>query len=207
MPTFTEQLCDPSTTENEYPQKYWNQVRANLPVFQPDLTPTTKSIGIVPELLRKQNGCVRSSHPHLSFAAWGKFANELVGNHSFHYALGEGSPIARLYEVEGSILLLGAPLNSNTSLHLAEYRVPASMKKAKRWDVCLLVNGMRTWTHYEDIENDCEDFPSILMAYMETSGPFQRGKVGKAECFLVPQTKLVDYAIEWMTQHRKAGAE
>jgi aminoglycoside 3-N-acetyltransferase len=203
MPTFTEHLCDPSTEENEYPQEYWQQVRDNLPIFQPDLTSTTQSIGIVPETFRKQNGVRRSSHPHLSFAAWGKSAYELVSHHSFHYALGEGSPLARLYELDGYVLLLGAPLDSNTSLHLAEYRVPTSMKKAKRWDVCMHVNGVRTWTYYEDIENDCGDFPNILMDYMKTSSPFHRGRVGKAECFLIPQPSLVDYAVEWMTQHRK----
>lgn len=203
MPTFTENLCDPSTEENEYPQEYWDQVRNSLPVFHPDLSPTTKSIGIVPEVFRKQNGSIRSSHPHLSFAARGKFANELVNNHSFHYALGEGSPIARLYELEGYILLLGAPLNSNTSLHLAEYRLPDALKQYRKWDVCLQINGTRTWTYYEDIENDCSDFPDILMDYMKTNGPFCQGKVGNAECLFIPQTQLVDYGVEWMTQHRK----
>ena len=203
MPTFTEHLCDPSTEENEYPEQYWQQVREHLPIFQPDLTPTTKSIGIVPETFRKQNGVMRSSHPHLSFAAWGKFADKLVCNHSFHYALGEGSPIARLYELAGSILLLGAPLDSNTSLHLAEYRVPDTMKKPKNWDVCMHIHGKRTWTYYEDIENDCRDFPLILMDYMKASSSFQQGKVGNAECLLIPQRPLVDYGVEWMTQNRK----
>jgi aminoglycoside 3-N-acetyltransferase len=202
MPTFTEQLCDPSTEENGYPREYWEQVRNNLPVFQPDLTPATKSIGVVPELFRKQNGVVRSSHPHLSFAAWGKFARELVCNHSFHYALGEGSPLARLYELDGYILLLGAPRDSNTSLHLAEYRVPDSMKKPRRWDVCMLINGTRTWMYYEDIENDCGDFPDILMDYMKEDYPFREGKVGNAPCFLIPQPQLVDYGVEWMIKNR-----
>jgi aminoglycoside 3-N-acetyltransferase len=207
MPTFTEHICDPSTEENEYPEQYWEQVRDNLPVFQPDLTPTTKSIGIVPELFRKQNGVVRSLHPHLSFAAWGKFANELVCNHSFHYALGEGSPLARLYELQGYILLLGAPLDSNTSLHLAEYRVPNQMKKSKRWDVCLQINGGRTWTHYEDIENNCEDFPHIFIDYMKADCPFREGKVGNARCLLIPQTQLVDYGVEWMMKNRQSHME
>jgi aminoglycoside 3-N-acetyltransferase len=207
MPTFTEHLCDPSTEENGYPEEYWEQVRDNLPVFQPDLTPTTKSIGIVPETFRKQNGVLRSSHPHLSFAAWGKFANELVRDHSFHYALGEGSPIARLYELEGYILFLGAPHDSNTSLHLAEYRVPDSMKKPKRWDVCMQINGRRTWTYYEDIENNCGDFPDVLRDYRKAGGPLCQGEVGKAECFLIPQTQLVDYGVEWMIQNRKMWRE
>jgi len=203
MPTFTEHLCDPSTEENGYPREYWQQVRDNLPIFEPDLTPTTKSIGIVPETFRKQNGVMRSSHPHLSFAAWGKFANEIVRDHSFHYALGEGSPIARLYELKSYILFLGAPHDSNTSLHLSEYRVPDSLKKPIRWDVCLEINGARTWTYYEDIENDCTIFPDILKDYRKANGTLCQGKVGKADSFLIPQPQLVDYGVEWLTQKRK----
>jgi aminoglycoside 3-N-acetyltransferase len=207
MPTFTEQLCDPSTEENGYPEKYWQQVRDNLPVFQPDLTPTTKSIGILPETFRKQNGVMRSSHPHLSFAAWGRFANELVGDHSFHYALGEGSPLARLYELSGYVLFLGAPFDSNTSLHLSEYRVPDPLKKPVRWDVCMLVNGARTWTCYEDIENDCTIFPDILMDYQKANRPLRQGKVGQADCTLIPQRPLVDYGVEWLTKKRRSALE
>jgi aminoglycoside 3-N-acetyltransferase len=185
MPTFTEHLCDPSTDANEYPPEYWQQVRDHLPFFEPDLTPTTQSIGIVPETFRKQNGVLRSSHPHLSFAAWGRFAKELVGHHSFHHALGEGSPLARLYELEGSILLLGAPWDSNTSLHLSEYRVPDALKKPMRWDVCMPVDGARTWTYYEDLDNNCGDFPDILRDYIKAQGPFCQGKIGKADCLLI----------------------
>jgi aminoglycoside 3-N-acetyltransferase len=104
--------------------------------------------------------------------------------------------------LEGYILLLGAPFDSNTSLHLSEYRVPDPLKKPKTWDVCIQINGKRFWTYYDDIENDCGDFPNILMDYMKTSGPFHRGKVGQAECYLIPQAQLVDYGVEWMTQHR-----
>lgn len=207
MPTFTEHLCDPSTDENEYPREYWQQVRDNLPIFQPDLTPATKSIGIVPELFRKQDGVLRSSHPHLSFAAWGKFAKELVCNHSLHYALGEGSPLARLYELKGYILFLGAPHDSNTSLHLSEYRVSDSLKKPNNWDVCMLIDGRRTWTYYEDIENNCKVFPEILMDYRKANGPLRHGKVGKANCLLIPQRELVDYGVEWLTRTRTRQSE
>jgi aminoglycoside N3'-acetyltransferase len=62
---------------------------------------------------------------------------------------------------------------------------------------------MRTWTYYEDIENDCADFPNILMDYMSAGGPFNQGKVGNAACFLASQTQLVDYAVKWMSQHRR----
>jgi len=205
MPTFTESLCDPSTEENLYPQAYWEQVRAQLPVFDADLTPTTRSIGFIPELFRKQKGVVRSSHPHLSFAAWGRYANEFVSHHSLHFALGEQSPLARLYDRDGYILFLGAPHDANTSLHLAEYRQPEGQKKAKQWDVCLLQNGQRVWTHYEDIENECSDFPQILDDFIKTNGFHRQGQVGEADCQFLSQREMVDFAVGWMSIHRQVG--
>ena len=203
MPTFTENLCDPATEENYYPPEYWEQVRNHLPVYQADLSPATRSIGIIPELFRKQDGTLRSTHPQVSFAAWGKHKQALIDAHSFHYALGEGSPIARLYDLDGHILLLGAPLNSNTSLHLAEYRLPEAKKVPKKWDACIMQEGKRVWTQYEDIENNCDDFPQILTAYMKDGGPYREGKVGNATCYFLPQRHLVDFGVEWMTQNRK----
>jgi len=203
MPTFTESLCDPATEENYYPEEYREQVQAHLPVYQADLTPTTRSIGIIPETFRKQNGTLRSSHPHVSFAARGKGAEYLISNHSFHYALGEESPLARLYELKGYILMLGAPLDSITSLHLAEYRLPNERKKPKQWAACILQEGKRVWTHYDDIENECADFPLILQAYMDEKRSYHQGKVGNADCTLVSQPALVDFGVEWMILHRK----
>ncbi len=202
MPTFTESLCDPSTEENYYPERYWPAVRDQLPIFKADLTPTDRSIGIIPEIFRKQDGTVRSSHPHLSFAAWGSQKHLLVDNHSFNFALGEGSPLARLYDLRGYVLLLGAPLDANTSLHLSEYRLSDSKKKSKQWDVCLLQEGKRIWTHYDDIENECSDFPVILNDYIKKNLPHSKGIVGNSDSYLLPQRSLVDFGTVWMMENR-----
>ena len=205
MPAFTESLCDPSTEENQYPQEYWEEVRATLPVYSADITPVDRSIGILSEIFRKQAGSLRSAHPHLSFAARGMNASFIIDNHSFHYALGENSPLARLYQLNGYVLLLGAPFNSNTSLHLAEYRVLETLKKPLRWSVCSMVNDERTWIHYDDIENNCEDFPNILNDYIKSGGLYGNGKVGLAESYLIPQRPLVEFGVQWMNEHCREG--
>ncbi|XXY65448.1 AAC(3) family N-acetyltransferase [Sorangium sp. So ce291] len=45
-----------------------------------------------------------------------------MANHSLSYDLGEGSPLARIHELDGWVLLLGVGRGNNTSLHLAEHR-------------------------------------------------------------------------------------
>ena len=109
MPTFTEHLCDPTEGENWYPERQREFVRQHLPLYDPDLTPSDRANGILPEVFRKQEGVIRSSHSHLSFAAWGKHGHEIIDQHSLHYALGDQSPLGRLYALGGHILLLGAP--------------------------------------------------------------------------------------------------
>jgi ATP/maltotriose-dependent transcriptional regulator MalT len=49
---------------------------------------------------------------------------------SLAYGAGERSPLARVYDLDGHVLLLGVDHANNTSLHLAEYR--ASFP-GKRW--------------------------------------------------------------------------
>jgi aminoglycoside 3-N-acetyltransferase len=202
MPTFTEKLCDPAEEENYYPVEEQEFARQHLPGYHSDLTPVDRWIGIIPEIFRKQHGSLRSSHPHLSFAARGACAQALIDDHAFDYALGEGSPLGKLYRLGGSILLLGAPKNSNTSLHLAEYRQNEARKKTRHWRAPVMVDGIRQWVEYRDIENNCDDFAAILDDFIESSGCCRQGKIGGAESFFFPQRHIVDFAVQWMEKHR-----
>lgn len=54
-----------------------------------------------------------------------------MADHSLDDALGEGSPLARVYDLDGQVLLLGVGHDNNTSLHLAEYRAEFP---GRRWE-------------------------------------------------------------------------
>jgi aminoglycoside 3-N-acetyltransferase len=129
MPTHSGELSEPSYWQHPpVPEAWWQTIRDTMPAFQSDLTPT-RSMGIIPETFRKQTGVLRSYHPQVSFAAWDKYAKEITENHGLEYSLGEHSPLARLYDLHGYVLLLGVGHGNNTSLHLAEYRANYSSKK------------------------------------------------------------------------------
>ena len=49
-------------------------------------------------------------------------AEYLTGEHDLENIFGEGSPLSKLYDLDGYILLIGVDHSANTSLHLAEYR-------------------------------------------------------------------------------------
>ena len=77
-------------------------------------------------------GAVRSQHPQHSFCARGPLAQKIVEEYALHYRLGEESPLAKVYGLGGSVLLLGVGDANNTSLHLAEYRAEFAGKKLCR---------------------------------------------------------------------------
>ena len=129
MPTHSTDLSDPSQWGNPpVPESWWQTIRETMPAYAPDLTPT-RSMGKIAETFRKQDGVLRSAHPLHSFCARGPQASYIIGNHSLAYGMGENSPLGRIYDLQGSVLLLGVGHSSNTSIHLAEYRADFPSKR------------------------------------------------------------------------------
>jgi aminoglycoside 3-N-acetyltransferase len=76
--------------------------------------------GIIPELGRKRPDAIRSLHPTHSVAAIGPDAGKLTERHLEGRAFGIGSPIDRLAQTGGKVLLLGVGQTSNSTIHIAE---------------------------------------------------------------------------------------
>ena len=56
-------------------------------------------MGVIAETFRKQKGVTRSSHPYWSFAAWGAQAQTVVRSHELANGMGDGSSLARSYDL------------------------------------------------------------------------------------------------------------
>ena len=215
MPAHSGALSDPGLWENPPVPASWQEpIRNSMPPYDPALT-ATRGIGVVPELFRLFPGVRRSSHPMDSFCALGPAAEQITANQLLENGLGEAGPLARLYDLNARILLIGCGHDSNSSLHLSEHRAEWPGKKRIRQGSPMMEGGRRIWKWYEEVDLDTDDFQTCGKAFEEnTEGSgsplrpdFAIGNIGLAESRLMSHRALVDFTVGWFEANRGRGME
>ena len=202
MPTQSWKNLDPTAGVHwEEPEEWWELIRDNWPAYDKDITPTN-TMGAVAEMFRKWSGTFRSDHPARSVAANGKYAEYLTKKHDISNIFGEGSPIGKLYELDGYVLLIGVGYDKNTSLHLADARADYPSKHNNIEHSAVMENGHRVWKKYETLFVDGEDFEEIGAAF-ENVCSVHKATLGNGVIRLMKQRDLVDFAVRWIEENRK----
>lgn len=202
MPAHSGEYSDPSYWQHPpVPETWWQIIRDTMPAFDPRVMPT-RGMGRIAETFRTWPGALRSSNPQDSFVAQGRYAEFITANHALEGGLGERSPLARIYDLDGYVLLLGVPYGNNTSFHLGEYRAPGGKLIAQ--GAPILENGQRVWKTFTTLEVDSDCFDE-LGADFERVHPVKIGLVGSATTRLFSQRAAVDFAEQWITEKRKTS--
>jgi aminoglycoside 3-N-acetyltransferase len=155
--------------------------------FNPQSSPCLE-MGVVAHTFWQMASVLRSDSPH-AFAATGPEAARITAQHPLDVPHGLDSPVGRVYELDGQVLLLGVSHDANTTIHLAEYLAGVRYRRKKS---LLLNNGHRLVRfNYNEIDHCCQNF-NLVDAWLESKGLQQHGKVGHAHARLIRSQDIVD---------------
>lgn len=203
----------------QWPAAWRAAYEADLPPFDPHTAEAVHANGRLPERIRTWPGAVRSHQPEAGIVAVGRRADWLAADHPMDDAYGAGSPLAKLVEADGQVLMLGAPLSTVTLLHHAEATARVAKKRRVVYRMPLLSNGQTIWREFQDIDTANGAFPYELVAdeVATTPGigperdPFEaiarqalaagiggEGRVGAAPSVLFPARGLHRFAKTWL---------
>ena len=194
-----------------WPEAWQRAYLEELPPFDPRIAEADRDVGRLPERIRTWPNAKRSSHPEANVVAIGARAEWIVDPHPWDFPQGPGSPLARLVESGGQILVLGAPLDTITLLHHAEHLAEGPGKRFVERQMPVAEDGRRVWRTYKDIDTSAAGaFPyeEVLGpgvdAFREigeeavTAGVGRTGRIGAAESYLFEAEPLVRLAVRWL---------
>lgn len=157
-----------------------------------DPAETESRTGAVTEALRTRPDARRSQHPTHSVSALGADAAELTAHHPYDATVGLESPLHRLAQRGGSVLLIGIGHERNTTLHIAE-RVAGVPYTALTREV--LVAAEDEPTTVEVAQAGCsKGFPAIEPV-ANAADVLTFGQVGTAPAQLMAGADIIDVAV------------
>lgn len=202
MPGFTSNLSEPENwLDDDVPQEWKQLISDHLPAFQADLTPTYQ-MGVIPETFRKLSGTKRSNHPWASWLANGPQADFITQDVAYDFPNGDQSPLGRLYTLNAYVLFLGTSYQTCSCLHLAEMRNKFAVRKRYKRAFRILRNNQPEWQEFDDIYLYDRDFEEIGAAFEQQTNRVRSAKVASANVKIFRLNDLVDFAVEWMNEHR-----
>lgn len=155
-------------------------------------TPSAEDLGAVAQTFWRLPGVARSEHFH-AFAAAGPQARIVTADSLPLPPHIPASPVGRVHDLDGQVLLLGVGHDANTTLHLAEliagvpYRTPSYCT--------VLENGRVTRIEYGENNHCCSRF-AFADEWLSARGLQSEGQVGHAHARLARSRDIVSVAVE-----------
>jgi aminoglycoside N3'-acetyltransferase len=156
--------------------------------FDPETTPADADLGVVADTFWRLPGVRRGPHP-FAFAARGRQAAAILADPFVLPPHQRDSPVGRVLDCDGRILLLGVDHDANTTLHLAELLAGVPYRRKKH--ITVLRDGMTTRIDYLENDHCCQLFRRAG-DWVTRRGQQSEGPVGHAPAKLMRSRDLVD---------------
>jgi aminoglycoside 3-N-acetyltransferase len=198
--------------DSPYPMDEWPAEKRQAyldecPAFDSATSRANREWSILAEYVRTKPGARRSANPEWSMVAIGAKAEWLTKDHPLQYGSGPGSPLERLAQARGKVLLLGSPLSDVTLLHYAEHLAEVPNKRIVRYQVPIMREGRRQWVQIEELDSSrgIVDWPGgnyfeAIMRDYHAADSAREGLVGAARSYLLDAAGLVEFATRWMAR-------
>jgi aminoglycoside 3-N-acetyltransferase len=149
-------------------------------------------MGVVADTFWRRPGVMRSDNNH-AFAATGPLAERILAAHPVDVPHGLNSPVGRVYELDGQVLLLGVGHDANTTIHLAENLAGVRYRRDKY--ITLLSDGRPVRFEYREIDHCCQNF-ALVDGWLDERNLQRHGKIGHAEARLMHSRDVVEVVTE-----------
>jgi len=170
--------------------------------FNAKTTPAEKEIGALAEIFRCRKGTRVNDHVAGRFAVKGRLGKMLLNPTPRNDYLGPGSLLERFTRINGSVLRIGADLDTVTLTHYAEYLANIPNKRRVTREYLHSKHGVQYIESLDDSDGivswDKGDyFSQILIDYLK-EGRAKVGMVGNAVAELLSADDFVRYAVRWL---------
>lgn len=145
-------------------------------------------MGIVADTFWRLPGILRSDNNH-AFAAVGRLAEKIVAPHPMDVPHGLASPVGRVYDMDGQVLLLGVDHGSNTTIHLCENLAGVRYRRAKY--ITVLKDGQPTRFDYLEIDHCCQNF-ALVDGWLDEKQNQRHRRIGNGETRLMRSRDIVN---------------
>ena len=159
-------------------------------LFDPATTPASPDLGVVADVFWRMPGVRRSDHP-FACAALGPQADRITADPVAFPPHVAASPVGRVWQLDGQVLLIGVGQDANTTLHLAELTAGVPYRVPKH--ITLPGDGRPRRVDYQENDHCCQRF-TLLDDWLRPTGLLSEGPVGKAQCRLMRSRDVVAIA-------------
>jgi len=159
-------------------------------------SPADPALGVTADLFWRQPGVKRAQH-HFAGAAIGPHAARILADPLPLPPHGEASPVGRVHELDGHVLLIGCLHDADTTLHLAELIGGAPYRRPKH--ITVLENGAHKRIDFGENDHCCQRFELADM-WLTSQGLQREGRVGAAHARLARSRDIVSVVLEELSR-------